>query len=127
MKFIFICILNVFLAVSSANANMESFLAASDSCEKEMPGLMETIGKCSFTQCSMEHKCLLKCLMEKDGILKNGSFDAEYYIENNKVFFPNHLLQLREGAEKCKNISKSDDCETAYQLRSCLAEPDMLN
>lgn len=69
-------------------------------------------------------KCMMKCMMEEQGVLKNGVFDAERaikeIIKNPEV--RGHEVELIESVNGCKAEKGATDCDTAFKIIMCMEE-----
>lgn len=72
-------------------------------------------------QFSESLKCHVKCVLEKEHILKNGMLDTEALIKGALQIpaLKNHEDEIRKTAEKCKNEKGVNDCDTAFKLAKC--------
>ncbi|XP_075166927.1 general odorant-binding protein 56h-like [Haematobia irritans] len=127
MKFIYICVFSILLGVLPAKGSIQTMLKIIEECDKEFHISKEEHDKIfkegiDFHNASETLKCNMKCIMEKEGVLKNGTFDIEQFVELNREapMMKDHMADLPQKAEKCKHITNITDCETAFKLIECL-------
>ncbi|XP_075168344.1 general odorant-binding protein 56h-like [Haematobia irritans] len=127
MKFIYICVFTILLGVLSTKASIQSVVKMVEECDNEIhlpkeeqnPIFKEGIG---FPNASETFKCYMKCIVEKQGTLKNGTLDVEQFLELNREspLMRDYMAELPQKIEKCTHISNATDCETAFKLIECL-------
>ncbi|XP_068145257.1 general odorant-binding protein 56h [Drosophila tropicalis] len=69
-------------------------------------------------------KCYAKCLMEKQGHMANGQFDAQALLNTlkNVPQMKDNMDEITSGVNACKDIKGSNDCDTAFKITMCLKE-----
>ncbi|EDV36851.1 Odorant-binding protein 56h [Drosophila ananassae] len=73
---------------------------------------------------SQNLQCYTKCLMEKQGHLTNGQFNAQALINTLKDVpqFADKMDEITSGVNACKDIKGTNDCDTAFKVTMCLKE-----
>ncbi|KAH8279233.1 hypothetical protein KR026_004561, partial [Drosophila bipectinata] len=73
---------------------------------------------------SQNLQCYTKCLMEKQGHLVNGQFNAQALINTLKEVpqFADKMDEITSGVNACKDIKGTNDCDTAFKVTMCLKE-----
>ncbi|XP_064536535.1 general odorant-binding protein 56h [Drosophila montana] len=69
-------------------------------------------------------KCYAKCLMEKQGHLVNGQFNADALLNSLKDVpqMKDKMSEISSGVNACRNIKGTNDCDTAFKISMCLKE-----
>ncbi|TDG53181.1 hypothetical protein AWZ03_000724 [Drosophila navojoa] len=69
-------------------------------------------------------KCYSKCLMEKQGHLVNGQFNAEALLNTlkNVPQMKDKMTEITSGVNACKDMKGTNDCDTAFKVFMCLKE-----
>ncbi|XP_034650883.1 general odorant-binding protein 56h [Drosophila subobscura] len=69
-------------------------------------------------------KCYTKCLMEKQGHLVNGQFNAQALLDTlkNVPQIKDKMDEITSGVNACKDIKGTNDCDTAFKVTMCLKE-----
>ncbi|XP_030378718.1 general odorant-binding protein 56h [Scaptodrosophila lebanonensis] len=69
-------------------------------------------------------KCYAKCLMEKQGHMANGQFNAQALLDTLKKVpqMKDNIDEITSGVEACKNIKGTNECDTAFKVTMCLKE-----
>lgn len=67
---------------------------------------------------SQNLKCFKRCLMEKSGFFKDGTFNDEKFKEHYKNS-PNKDAMLA-SYEECKKIKGANDCDTIFKVGQCM-------
>ncbi|KAH8258032.1 hypothetical protein KR038_004862 [Drosophila bunnanda] len=69
-------------------------------------------------------KCYTKCLMEKQGHLVNGQFNAQALLDTlkNVPQMKDKMDEITSGVNACKDMKGTNDCDTAFKITMCLKE-----
>lgn len=69
-------------------------------------------------------KCYTKCLMEKQGHLTNGQFNADALVATLRDIpqMRDKMEEITSGINACKDIKGTNDCDTAFKVTMCLKE-----
>ncbi|XP_013099583.1 general odorant-binding protein 56h [Stomoxys calcitrans] len=101
--------------------------AAASTCRKEFPNVKTDIddifhGKIREKYDDDEFKCLVKCMMERQGSFVNGTLQRTSLLKYAKKdpLFNDYPPELLETIEKCSLMKGANDCETAFKMIACL-------
>lgn len=69
-------------------------------------------------------KCYTKCLMEKQGHMTNGQFNADALVATLRDIpqMRDKMEEITSGINACKDIKGTNDCDTAFKVTMCLKE-----
>ncbi|XP_060657585.1 general odorant-binding protein 56h [Drosophila sulfurigaster albostrigata] len=69
-------------------------------------------------------KCYTKCLMEKQGHMVNGQFNADALLNTlrNVPQMKDKMDEITSGVNACKDLKGTNDCDTAFKITMCLKE-----
>ncbi|XP_011180831.2 general odorant-binding protein 56h [Zeugodacus cucurbitae] len=116
----------VTLAVCQFPADMEKFHKA---CMDEAKVTEEELKQ--FFQNGMKAdeakeniKCHTKCLMQKQGIWKDGVFNADAKVKELMQMpkLKGHEAEITQAMNNCKNEKGANECDTAFKITMCLKE-----
>ncbi|XP_011293220.1 general odorant-binding protein 56h [Musca domestica] len=125
MNLKYILIFSLFCGAAYIKADLDSLSLAMKDCllkhsitQKEMDMFLENM----YANVTENFKCSMKCVLEKEGIMKNGTFDDKTFEKKalSVSLLKGQEKQVIQAAEKCKNIKGSNDCDTAYKIVLCL-------
>lgn len=72
---------------------------------------------------SKEGKCMIACILEQMGIMDDGKYTAQGFIEFGSEFaasVPNGMKLLEELAAECGAIKNADRCELGLMVMGCI-------
>ncbi|XP_016941860.3 general odorant-binding protein 56h [Drosophila suzukii] len=126
MKFTLFCgALAVLLAVGQCDSDfrqmMQECMQSTQVTESDLKDFMAS-GMQSNAKDNL--KCYTKCLMEKQGHLTNGQFNAQALLDTLKNIpqIQDRLEEISSGVNACKDIKGTNDCDTAFKVTMCLKE-----
>ncbi|XP_004517905.1 general odorant-binding protein 56h-like [Ceratitis capitata] len=70
-------------------------------------------------------RCLVKCTMERYGLIRNGTYDTERAIRDFASKVPKRKgleEDVKEAVNKCKAEKGADDCDRAFKITMCIKE-----
>nr|AKI29012.1 odorant binding protein 56h [Bactrocera dorsalis] len=69
-------------------------------------------------------KCQMKCMMQKQGIWKDGVFDADAKIKElvQNPKFKGKEADLTKAINNCKNEKGANECDTVFKISMCIKE-----
>ncbi|XP_054739204.1 general odorant-binding protein 56h-like [Anastrepha obliqua] len=69
-------------------------------------------------------KCHTKCLMEKQGIIKDGIYVPSVAIKQLMLFpaLKGHETEVTQAVNNCKNEKGANTCDTAFKITMCIKE-----
>nr|BAS69444.1 odorant-binding protein 4 [Delia platura] len=129
MKFLYICVVAVIMGVAQVQCDMkEDMHKLSQACVTESHATDEEITNYFKNGMKDEDakdnvKCHMKCMMEKQGHLKNGAVDEEA-VKKTLQSIPalkDHQDEINKAIADCKSKKGANDCDTAYQITKCMA------
>ncbi|EDV98275.1 general odorant-binding protein 56h [Drosophila grimshawi] len=88
------------------------------------PELKEFMNSGMMTNPNENIKCYTKCLMEKQGHMVNGQFQADAMMATlrNVPQLKDKLAEISSGVDACKAIGGTNDCDKAFKISMCLKE-----
>nr|ABW78091.1 odorant-binding protein 56h [Drosophila melanogaster] len=126
MKFTLFCIaLAAFLSMGQCNPDfrqiMQQCMETNQVTEADLKEFMASGMQSSATE---NLKCYTKCLMEKQGHLTNGQFNAQAMLDTlkNVPQIKDKMDEISSGVNACKDIKGTNDCHTAFKVTMCLKE-----
>lgn len=67
--------------------------------------------------------CANKCMMEKQGVWKDGKVDAaEWEKKTMEHPMASKVPNIKEAIQECSGKTGSDECDTAYEIAKCMKE-----
>ncbi|XP_073845316.1 general odorant-binding protein 56h-like [Musca autumnalis] len=124
--FIILTLIVVFgLAASQAANYEEGFKNVKAACEAEHPLDSDELidfGEDPVNKSTDNIKCFLKCLYEKQNVLKHGIVDVKALLKSLEMYpsFTSRNRQVLQAVDDCQTQHGANDCETAYKLMICL-------
>nr|AMZ03624.1 odorant binding protein 4 [Carpomya vesuviana] len=116
----------VTFALCDTYEEMEKFhkacIAESNTTEDEFKKFFDNGMKASDATNNI--KCHMKCLMEKQGIFKNGVYNAEAGLKLllSIPAISGHENEIKQAVNSCKNERGANDCDTAFKISMCIKE-----
>ncbi|XP_061392850.1 general odorant-binding protein 56h-like [Musca vetustissima] len=125
MKLFYIPLLYLVFNITLTRADKKTFAASMENCRKEFPitkDEMKQFVEDKNVQFSENFKCHIKCILEKENILKKGMLIVDAFLKYSLELqsLKNHEAEVRKAIEECKNDKGTDDCETSFMLAKCL-------
>ncbi|XP_031634723.1 general odorant-binding protein 28a-like [Contarinia nasturtii] len=74
---------------------------------------------------TLKGKCLISCLQESVGLIKDGQVQSAAGFELGKMLFgdnENVLSMIKNVQDECATITDPDRCEMAFKRMSCAKE-----
>ncbi|XP_037714451.1 general odorant-binding protein 56h [Drosophila subpulchrella] len=126
MKFTLFCgALAVLLAVGHCDPDFRQIMQeCMQSTQVSEADLKEFMSSGMQSNAKDNLKCYTKCLMEKQGHLTNGQFNAQALLDTLKKIpqIQDRLEEISSGVNACKDIKGTNDCDTAFKVTMCLKE-----
>lgn len=87
---------------------------------KDVKDIMKQLEAGEELDADLQNKvgCAVKCVMEKNGVWKDGGIDIAAVEEKMSEFPKND--HGTEAIQECSAKKAADDCETAYQIMMCM-------
>ncbi|XP_017051033.1 general odorant-binding protein 56h [Drosophila ficusphila] len=126
MKFVLFCAsLAVLLAMGQCDPDFRQIMQqCMQSNQVTEADLKEFMTSGMQGNASENLKCYTKCLMEKQGHLANGQFNAQALLDTlkNVPQFKDKMEEIASGVNACKDMKGTNDCDTAFRVTMCLKE-----
>ncbi|XP_059222174.1 general odorant-binding protein 56h-like [Stomoxys calcitrans] len=124
---IFVIVFVVFSLNISKAFLLDELKVAASICREEFPDVKGDIyelfdGRMDANSDDDEFKCFVKCMVERQGSLVNGTIDITALLKDAKTGpLPNdYPPELVKMVEKCSLEKGANDCETAFKMVICV-------
>nr|BAI82444.1 odorant binding protein 4 [Delia antiqua] len=129
MIFLYICVVSVIVGVAQTQCDMKKHMhtltqaCVSDSraTDEEITNYFKNGMKDEDARDNVE--CHMKCVMEKQGPLKNGAVKKKSVKKTLQSIPPlkDHQEEINKSIADCKSKKGASECDTAYQITKCVA------